>query len=150
MYLGTTDAALQRRYVSGMAASRDPALLGALMAMSMNASMVRPTDTTSILQSVAANAVGRAAAWAFVQASWPELYKRYGSGGFALSGLVYGTTAPLTSAASLASVQAFFAANPAPAAALDIAQAQEMIASQAAWSAADRAATCAWLQQQAQ
>lgn len=144
-YLATSDSSLQRRYLTAMAASRDPALLASLLADSLNKSVVRTQDSVSVIASVAGNAVGRAMAWQFVQANWAELDRRYGSGGFALSDLVYGTTAGLTTQAGLNSVQSFFTANPIPGAILDWQQSMEMIGTNIQWIAGDRTATCSWL-----
>lgn len=144
-YLATSDSSLQRRYLTAMAASRDPALLASLLADSLNKSVVRTQDSVSVIVSVAGNAVGRALAWQFVQTNWAELNLRYGSGGFALSDLVYGTTAGLTTQAGLNQVSGFFTVNPIPGAILDWQQSMEMIGTNIQWIAGDRAATCAWL-----
>jgi aminopeptidase N len=146
-YIATKDAAVKRRYMAAMAATRDTSLLQSLLADSLNPDVVRTSDTVGVIVTVAANNVGRALAWNFVQQNWVVLNRRYGSGGFALSDLVYGSTSNLQSQASLQQVQSFFASNPVPGAALDLQQTQEMISSNIAWSNADRASTCAWLQQ---
>ena len=106
--------------------------------------VVGVADAPTVLASVAGNSIGRGLAWAFLQANWNVYNSRYGSGGFSFSTIV-GIAGDLASQASLDSVTAFYAANPAPAALIDLAQAMESIASRAAWVQGDLASTCAWL-----
>ena len=142
--LSSTDAATARRYLLAMAASRDPALLSQLLTLSLDTDVVGVADAPTVLASVAGNSIGRGLAWAFLQANWNVYNSRYGSGGFSFSTIV-GIAGDLASQASLDSVTAFYAANPAPAALINLAQAKESIASRAAWVQGDLTSTCAWL-----
>ena len=141
----TEDAAAKRQLLAALAASRDRGQLAALLAVCLNASVVRSQDSVSVIAGVAGNPAGRDLAWAFARANWPELMARYGAGGFALSSLVTSTAQGFTTPAALADVSAWYAAHPTPGAALEAAAALEAIATRAGWRAGQLDATCAKL-----
>lgn len=145
LYIESNDASVKRRYITALAATRDPALLSSLLLDAIDSRVVRSQDTVSVIVSVAANPAGRVLAWQFINTHWDLLYTRYGQGGFALSNLVFGTAAYFDTTAMAAVVAQFYAVHPAAAAQLDFQQALEMIGTSAAWVDTDLAPTCAWL-----
>ena len=101
----STDAATSRRMLSALSSSMDVATLRNTLTLSMVESIVRKQDTVGVIAGVAGNPMGRPLAWLFLQQQWTELLGRYGQGGFALSNLLFSTSASFTSAAKLAEVK---------------------------------------------
>lgn len=145
LYLNEQDANVRRRYLGALAATRDRSLLTQLLSNSLNPSIIRSQDTVSVIASVAGNSFGRDLAWKFVKENWSTLNARYGSGGFSLSQLVSSTASKFTTQAYMDDINAFYTANPIPAAQLDWQQAMEAIGTNIGWEATDLAATCTWL-----
>ena len=147
LYLVSNDANVKRRYITAMAATRDPELLAQLLDYAGDPNVVRTQDVVNIIVTVAANPLGRALAWSFVKSHWDWLMIRFGQGGFALSDLVFGSATYFNTPAMLAAVQGWYAdsAHAVEGATLDYLQAQEMIGTSAAWVTTDLPATCAWL-----
>ena len=93
---------------------------------------VRAHDTIGLFHSVATNRFGRDQAWDFLKENWPEFYRRYGEGGFALMHLVSFTSA-FTTEEKREDVERFFRDHPAPAAERTIQQSLERIRINIAW-----------------
>ncbi|MFQ5552500.1 MAG: M1 family metallopeptidase [Thermoplasmata archaeon] len=105
---------------------------------------VRIQDTIIVIVGVGANRFGRDLAWDFVKENWAELDRRYGRGGFALGRLVSITDA-FSTPERVDEVEAFFQANPAPAAKRRIQQALERIRLNGRWLEKNRADLADWL-----
>ncbi|MBI4498852.1 MAG: M1 family metallopeptidase [Chloroflexi bacterium] len=105
---------------------------------------VRSQDTITIVVSVAANRRdGRALAWEFVQANWPEFDRRYGRGGASITSLV-ALTGGFTTLERAREVEEFFRTHPVPAARRTVEQSLERIRLNAAWLERNRASLAAW------
>jgi puromycin-sensitive aminopeptidase len=97
-----------------------------------------------VIVGVAANRFGRDLAWDFLQENWDELDRRYSKGGFAIGRLV-GIADAFTTQERADEVEAFFQANPAPAAKRRIDQSLERIRLNARWLAKNGEALDTWL-----
>jgi puromycin-sensitive aminopeptidase len=142
----TKDVSLKRRLLTSLGAATNRTLLTRTLSFALNTTVVRVGDAPSLIASVAGNPNGRDLAWAFVKTNWPELNKRYGSGGFSLSTLVSSTAQNFNSQPYLDDINEFYTANPVEGAYVEWQQAMESIGAHIQWTAADLAATCTWLQ----
>jgi puromycin-sensitive aminopeptidase len=93
---------------------------------------VRVQDTVAVVTSVAGNKHGRDLAWEFMKANWPELDRRYGKGGFAITRLV-AITGSFTRLKRADEVKEFFRKHPTPSAERTIKQSLERIRLNARW-----------------
>lgn len=93
---------------------------------------VRSQDTVFVIAGVTGSVLGREIGWKFVQDNWTELHKRY-QGGFLLSRLVKCMTENFVTEEKAQEVEAFFKANPAPAAERSKQQAVENVRLNAQW-----------------
>ena len=122
---------------------QDPALLEKTLDMSLS-SEVRTQDTVGLVGAVAANPKsGTQAAWKFVKGNWPEFFRRYGSGGFAIMRLV-GITGNFSTQEARADVEEFFQRNPTPSAARTVQQSLERIGLNIRWLERNRTELAQW------
>jgi len=149
---------LRRLYLNSSSQPQEAArLLGALgcfkqsdladktLDMLMDTQVVRPQDAVHGLATLLGNHHTGQQTWEFIQANWPELLKRYGSGGHMLSALpLYIAHALKTSEAAEEMVR-FFKTNPHPAMARPIRQAEERVRLRVAWWRRDQDAIEQWL-----
>ena len=130
------------RLLLAMCRFQDVRMLNDTLASSLSP-RVRSQDTITMVAGVAANPVGRQAAWDFVKNHWAEFHRRYGGGGFGLMRLV-SIVNSFTTEEQMADVENFFAANPAPAAERTIRQGLERIRLNIRWLEQNRPALNAW------
>lgn len=112
--------------LTALVKAREPALLQQTLAYAMGPH-VRKQDKTYLISSVAANPMGRALAWQFFENNFAALEDIYGGGGFALSGLVTSVAGHFATRGAVERINAFFKANPLPAAELETERAREAI-----------------------
>ena len=132
------------RLLRALAQVRRPDLLSDLLDKAMDPDVVRAQDTVIVLIQASMNRRGRDMVWAFIEANWAELDRRYGKGGFAIMRLVE-TAGRFTTSARAQEVEAFFAAHPAPSAARTLQQALERIRLNERWLARNAAPIGEWL-----
>jgi puromycin-sensitive aminopeptidase len=102
---------------------------GALIQRTLDFSLgneVRSQDTVTVIGGVTGSVEGRELAWKFVQDQWKELHSRFASG-FLLARLIKSTTEGFSTEQHAKDVDAFFKANPAPAAERTVQQSLENI-----------------------
>ena len=104
IYMVAVEPGLRLSALSALAASFDPAELASTLEFAISGD-VRAQDAVSLVVAVGSNPIGRSLAWAFVKANWAVFDARYGAGGFAISALVEGVTAGLSTAAAQADVE---------------------------------------------
>ena len=105
---------------------------------------VRAQDTVTLVGAAAANRQsGVDIAWDYVKSNWPEFYRRYGSGGFALARLV-GITGHFATSEARRDVEEFFQHNSAPAATRPIQQSLERIDLNVRWLERNRRDLAEW------
>ena len=106
-------------------------------------SRVRTQDSITVVAGVAANPVGRDAAWEFVKANWAEFDRRYGGGGFGLMRLV-SICSHFTTQERIDDIERFFREHPTPAAERTIRQALERVRLNVHWLERNRDDLIGW------
>ena len=106
-------------------------------------SRVRTQDSITVVAGVAANPVGRDAAWEFVKANWAEFDRRYGGGGFGLMRLV-SICSHFTTQERIDDIERFFRDHPTPAAERTIRQALERVRLNVHWLERNRDDLIGW------
>jgi aminopeptidase N len=147
LYLSTTDAAVQRRYLSALTATRDRSLLVDTLAFALT-DAVRVGDKVSVITSVASSPWGRDLAWTFAKANWAQLSALYGAGGFDMSALVSSLAGNFQTQAFADDVKQFWkggADSTISGATHDYSGAQELVGRNILWAAGERADACAFL-----
>ena len=104
---------------------------------------VRSQDAVIIIVSVAGNKMGKHLAWNFIKNRWPELDRRYGRGGFAITRLV-SVAGVFTTLEMADDVDNFFRENPAPSAKRTVQQALERIKLNNKWLELNRSSLNDW------
>ncbi|MFQ5918966.1 MAG: M1 family metallopeptidase [Thermoplasmata archaeon] len=132
------------RLLTAVTRPRTSDLLQTTLDRSLQEAEVRIQDAVFVIVGVAANRFGRDLAWDFMQKNWEELDRRYSKGGFAIGRLV-GITDAFTTLERAEEVEAFFRANPTPAAKRRIDQSLERIRLNTSWLARNGEALAAWL-----
>ena len=106
-------------------------------------SRVRTQDSITVVAGVAANPIGRDAAWEFVKANWAEFDRRYGGGGFGLMRLV-SICSHFTTQERIDDIEWFFREHPTPAAERTIRQALERVRLNVHWLERNRDDLIGW------
>ena len=131
------------RFLGAVARFRDRGLLQENLGRALNPTEVRVQDTVLLVGAIGANRHGRDLVWEFIKEHWPELDRRYGKGGFAITNLV-SVTGSFTTLERAREVEEFFSANPAPSAARTIQQSLERIRLNHAWLERNSEGLAAW------
>ncbi|KAM4572413.1 aminopeptidase N-like isoform 2-T2 [Odontesthes bonariensis] len=89
------------KLMSALACTRNTELLNRYLSFTLNSSMIRKQDATSVITSVAANRAGQSLAWDFVRNQWTYMFTQYGVGSFSFASLITGVTARFSTPAEL-------------------------------------------------
>ncbi|XP_037538537.1 aminopeptidase Ey [Nematolebias whitei] len=89
------------KLLSALACSNDTEQLKRYLSLTLNSSMIRKQDATSVITAVAANRAGQSLAWDFVRDQWEYLSTDYGVGSFSFASLISGVTARFSTPAEL-------------------------------------------------
>ena len=63
----------------------------------LNRTIIRPQDVTSVLAGVSRNPAGSQLAWRHVQMHWDELLSKFGAGSFIMGSIIESTTSHFSS-----------------------------------------------------
>jgi aminopeptidase N len=143
LYKKATFAPDKKRYMYALAATKDPLLIQRVLNMALS-NDVRNQDTVSLLAAVASYSEGRLLTWNFIKKNWNELYKLYGSGGFALTRLIL-IASHFDTKEMLEDITLFYNQNPVPAAERAVARAIEEVKASTAWKNNNADKVCKWL-----
>jgi glutamyl aminopeptidase len=91
-----------------LSASSDVLILNRFLKLSLNESVIRSSETPSILQLVAVNPSGRVLAWRFVRSHWNVLYARYHNVMMKMRRIIQGVTSHFTTKFDFEEVKSFF------------------------------------------
>ncbi|XP_070828039.1 aminopeptidase N-like [Chaetodon trifascialis] len=95
------------RLMSALACTNNIQLLQRYLSYTLNATMIRKQDATSVITSVASNRVGQNLAWDFVREKWEYMFTDYGVGSFSFASLITGVTARFSTTAELEQLEQF-------------------------------------------
>ncbi|XP_047200696.1 aminopeptidase N-like isoform X2 [Girardinichthys multiradiatus] len=88
-----TVASEASKLMSALACSTNPQLLDRYLSDTLNTTMIRKQDATSVITAVASNRAGQSLAWDFVRDHWEYMFTEYGVGSFSFASLISGVTA---------------------------------------------------------
>ncbi|XP_034083036.1 aminopeptidase Ey [Gymnodraco acuticeps] len=89
------------KLMSALACTSDVSLLKRYLSYTLNSTMIRKQDATSVITSVASNSVGQVLAWDFVREHWEYMFTQYGVGSFSFASMITGVTARFSTTAEL-------------------------------------------------
>uniref|UniRef100_A0A3Q3BS59 Aminopeptidase n=1 Tax=Kryptolebias marmoratus TaxID=37003 RepID=A0A3Q3BS59_KRYMA len=89
------------KLLTALACSADTELLRRYLSYTLNSSMIRKQDATSVITAVAANRAGQNLSWDFLRVQWEFLFTDYGVGSFSFASLISGVTARFSTPAEL-------------------------------------------------
>ncbi|XP_069580564.1 aminopeptidase Ey-like [Brachyistius frenatus] len=89
------------KLMSALSCTENTQLLKRYLLYTLDPTMIRKQDATSVITSVARNRLGQALAWDFVQEHWEYLFTEYGVGSFSFASLITGVTERFSTAADL-------------------------------------------------
>ncbi|KAK7121714.1 hypothetical protein R3I93_022712 [Phoxinus phoxinus] len=92
MFKNATIAIEADKLMSSLACAKDHMLLERYLGYTLDASMIRKQDVTSIIVDIAGNPDGQTLAWDFVRKNWAYMFTEYGVGSFNFASLISGTT----------------------------------------------------------
>ncbi|MEQ2283838.1 hypothetical protein AMECASPLE_015649, partial [Ameca splendens] len=96
-----TVASEASKLMSALACSTNPQLLDRYLSDTLNPTMIRKQDATSVITAVASNRAGQSLAWDFVRDHWEYMFTEYGVGSFSFASLISGVTARFSTPAEL-------------------------------------------------
>jgi aminopeptidase N len=115
MYKKEDVAAEKKRLMGSLACSKEPLILSRLLEMAVSDqpnNPIRRQDTTSVIQHVAGNDVGKYLAWDFIRENWDMLRSQFGGGSFSFSRLILAVTSTFATDYKLKQLEAFMKAKP--------------------------------------
>ncbi|XP_013878435.1 aminopeptidase N [Austrofundulus limnaeus] len=139
------------KLLSALACSNHTELLKRYLSYTLNSSMIRKQDATSIITAVAANKAGQDLAWDFVQDQWVYLSTDYGVGSFSFASLISGVTARFSTPADLQQLQDFVEEHKAAgfgSASLAVSQALERTEANIKWVQQNKQEVLDWFRSQ--
>ncbi|XP_015239287.1 PREDICTED: aminopeptidase N-like [Cyprinodon variegatus] len=92
-FRAATVASEASKLMSALACSTDTQLLDRYLSYTLNTTLIRKQDATSVITAVANNRVGHSLAWDFVREHWVYMFTEYGVGSFSFASLISGVTA---------------------------------------------------------
>nr|XP_046250906.1 aminopeptidase Ey-like [Scatophagus argus] len=95
------------KLMSALACTCNTQLLERYLSYTLNSTMIRKQDATSVITSVASNRVGQSLAWDFVREQWEYMFTQYGVGSFSFASMISGVTARFSTPAELQELQEF-------------------------------------------
>ncbi|KAL7401763.1 hypothetical protein ABVT39_004363 [Epinephelus coioides] len=102
-----TVASEASKLMSALACTNKTQLLERYLSYTLNSTMIRKQDATSVITSVASNRVGQSLAWDFVREHWEYMFTQYGVGSFSFASLISGVTARFSTPAELQQLEEF-------------------------------------------
>ncbi|KAM4733614.1 aminopeptidase N-like [Anableps anableps] len=96
-----TVASEASKLMSALACSTSMQLLDRYLKYTLNPTMIRKQDATSIITAVASNRAGQSLAWDFVRDNWEYMFTEYGVGSFSFASLISGVTARFSTSEEL-------------------------------------------------
>ncbi|XP_041794551.1 aminopeptidase Ey [Chelmon rostratus] len=102
-----TIASEASKLMSALACTNNTKLLERYLSYTLNSTLIRKQDATSVITSVASNRVGQDLAWDFVREQWEYMFTQYGVGSFSFASLISGVTARFSTPAELQQLEQF-------------------------------------------
>uniref|UniRef100_H3D2Z0 Aminopeptidase n=1 Tax=Tetraodon nigroviridis TaxID=99883 RepID=H3D2Z0_TETNG len=151
MFRNATLASEASRLRGALACTRQPWLLNKYLKFSLDPTKIRRQDSTSTIQSVAANVVGMPLAWNFIRENWDHIFQQFGKESFVLSRLVSRVTSRFSTEFELQELKRFHQEKSHTgfgSATLAMEQALEKTAANIKWVKENRAQVLRWLQEE--
>uniref|UniRef100_A0A3Q4GW62 Aminopeptidase n=1 Tax=Neolamprologus brichardi TaxID=32507 RepID=A0A3Q4GW62_NEOBR len=96
-----------------LACTNNTELLNRYLSYTLNSTIIRKQDATSVITSVASNRAGQKLAWDFVRNHWEYMFTEYGVGSFSFASMITGVTARFSTPAELQELKEFVEAHSA-------------------------------------
>ncbi|XP_068169617.1 aminopeptidase N-like isoform X2 [Antennarius striatus] len=106
-FKNATGASETKRLMSALACTLKIPLLERYLSYSLNSTLIRKQDATSVITSVASNRVGHSLAWDFVRKNWEYMFSQYGVGSFSFASLISEVTTRFSTPAELQQLEQF-------------------------------------------
>uniref|UniRef100_A0A673I072 Aminopeptidase n=1 Tax=Sinocyclocheilus rhinocerous TaxID=307959 RepID=A0A673I072_9TELE len=99
------------KLMSALACAKDTTLLERYLGYTLDASMIRKQDATSVIVYIASNPDGQTLAWDFVRKNWVYMFTEYGVGSFNFASLISGITKTFSTESELEQLLQFKSDN---------------------------------------
>uniref|UniRef100_A0A3P8RY14 Aminopeptidase n=1 Tax=Amphiprion percula TaxID=161767 RepID=A0A3P8RY14_AMPPE len=99
------------KLMSALSCTSDTQLLQRYLSFTLNSTLIRKQDATSVITSVAANRAGQSLAWSFVRDQWEYMFTQYGVGSFSFASMITGVTARFSTSDELQQLEEFVEQN---------------------------------------
>uniref|UniRef100_A0AAQ5YKG5 Aminopeptidase n=1 Tax=Amphiprion ocellaris TaxID=80972 RepID=A0AAQ5YKG5_AMPOC len=99
------------KLMSALSCTSDTQLLQRYLSFTLNSTLIRKQDATSVITSVAANRAGQSLAWSFVRDRWEYMFTQYGVGSFSFASMITGVTARFSTSDELQQLEEFVEQN---------------------------------------
>ncbi|KAL4005285.1 hypothetical protein ACER0C_004998 [Sarotherodon galilaeus] len=96
-----------------LACTNNMELLNRYLSYTLNSTIIRKQDATSVITAVASNRAGQKLAWDFVREHWEYMFTEYGVGSFSFASMITGVTARFSTPAELQELKEFVEAHSA-------------------------------------
>ncbi|XP_075898957.1 aminopeptidase N-like [Nelusetta ayraudi] len=106
-FKSSTLASEASKLMSALACTTKTLLLDRYLSYTLNSTMIRKQDATSVITAVASNRDGQDLAWDFVQEHWEYMFTDYGIGSFSFASLINGVTERFSTQAELQQLEEF-------------------------------------------
>ncbi|KAK7892008.1 hypothetical protein WMY93_023971 [Mugilogobius chulae] len=95
------------KLMSALSCATKPELLQRYLSFTLNSTMIRKQDASSVITNVASNRVGQSLAWEFVREQWKFMFTEYGVGSFSFASIISGVTARFSTETELQQLKDF-------------------------------------------
>ncbi|KAM3609680.1 uncharacterized protein V6R79_018407 [Siganus canaliculatus] len=95
------------KLMSALACTNNTQLLQRYLSYTLNSTMIRKQDATSVITAVASNRVGVSLAWDFVRENWEYMFTQYGVGSFSFASIITGVTTRFSTPDELRQLEQF-------------------------------------------
>ncbi|KAG8012294.1 Aminopeptidase N [Nibea albiflora] len=106
-FKNATLASEANKLMSALACTNNTFLLERYLSYTLNSTLIRKQDATSVITYVASNRVGQDLAWDFVREQWDYMFTQYGVGSFNFASLISGVTQRFSTPAELEQLERF-------------------------------------------
>ncbi|TKS74008.1 Aminopeptidase N [Collichthys lucidus] len=106
-FKSATLASEASKLMSALACTNKTLLLERYLSYTLNSTLIRKQDATSVITYVASNRVGQNLAWDFVREEWEYMFTQYGVGSFNFASLISGVTQRFSTPAELEQLERF-------------------------------------------
>ncbi|XP_062404144.1 aminopeptidase N-like isoform X1 [Sardina pilchardus] len=110
MFQNASIAIEANKLMAALACTKDATLLNQYLNYTLDSSMIRKQDATTVIVAVAGSVHGQTLAWNFVRDNWRQITE-YGSGSFSFASLISGVTASFSTQAELDELEKFVTDN---------------------------------------